>query len=171
MNRICLLLITASFGSLLVAGCSAGGGSDEDAGNGHSGHMDVGGDAGDFSAYTEQRQTMTEEGTFHVSYVPEPDPIPVSELFTLTVEVAENESKDSMVAGADVSIEAKMPTHGHGMNTEPEVSEESDGTYTIEGMKFHMPSDPQNPWVMEVTVDDGESSDVAKFMVVTKESG
>lgn len=128
-----------------------------------------GGDAGgmDFAEYTSDRQTTTEHGEFFVAYTPDPDPIPVSDLFTMDVTVHESQAQEAAVAGAQLTIEAEMPTHGHAMNTNPEVTEQSDGTYLIEGMKFHMPSDPENPWVMDLTVENGETTDVAKFKVIT----
>jgi hypothetical protein len=129
-------------------------------------------DAGDtggseFAAFTPDRQTLTENGEFYVTYTPNPDPIPVSELFTLEFRVYASDEQENGIPGADLSIEAQMPTHDHGMTTEPSISEPSDGTYRIEGMKFHMPSDARDPWTMELTVDDGENTDVARFMVVT----
>lgn len=123
----------------------------------------------DFSEFASGRQAATVDGSFYVRYTPTPDPIPVSELFTVEVEVYESSQMSSPVSGADLSISAEMPTHGHGMNTEPQVTANGDGTYTVEGMKFHMPSDPQNPWTIDLTVDKEGSSDVAKFKVITGE--
>jgi hypothetical protein len=123
----------------------------------------------DFSEFAGGRETATVDGSFYVRYTPTPDPIPVSELFTVEVEVYESSEMSSPVSGADLSIAAEMPTHGHGMNTEPQVTANGDGTYTIEGMKFHMPSDPQNPWTIDLTIDKDGTSDVAKFKVITGE--
>ena len=123
----------------------------------------------DFSDYASGRQTGSAEGSYYVTYTPTPDPIPVSELFTVDVEVYASSEMSSMVSGADLSITAAMPTHGHGMTTEPKITDNGDGTYTIEGMKFHMPSDPQNPWTIDLTVEKEGVSDVAKFKVITGE--
>lgn len=155
------LRLTMTFGAaltLVLTGCSGGnGGSDEDA--------DASGM--DFSDYAKSRQTMTENGAYFVTYAPDPDPIPVSELFKVKVDVYKSQDMKEMVSDADLQIEARMPTHGHGMNTDPTV-EKKDGGYMIDGMKFHMPSDPDNPWVMEIEVDKGGAADMAKFQVITK---
>jgi hypothetical protein len=163
-------VVAAAMLPLVSAGCGSAE-HDHDHQDAHS-HTSPGPDAGDtdggeFADFTRERQTPTENGEFFVTYAPDPDPIPVSELFTLEVGVYESTDRENAIAGADLSIEAQMPTHGHGMTTEPAISEPSDGTYRVEGMKFHMPADAQNPWTMELTVDDGETTDVARFMVVT----
>lgn len=120
-----------------------------------------------FSAYTTDRSTMTDQQAFFVSYAPTPDPIPVQQIFEVSVSVYESSDQQTPVTGAALSLDARMPTHGHGMNTSPEITANGDGTYSIDGMKFHMESEPENPWVLEFTVDDGNVSDTAMFKVHT----
>ena len=86
----------------------------------------------------------------------------------MQVEVYESSDMQTSVSGADVSMKAEMPTHGHGMNTTPMVSDNGDGSYTIDGMKFHMNSEPGHPWTMDIGVTKDGTTDVAKFQVIMK---
>lgn len=43
------------------------------------------------------------------------------------------------VRGAEFSLDARMPQHGHGMMTAPEHRELGQGRYLSEGLKLHMP--------------------------------
>ena len=60
-----------------------------------------------------------------------------------------------------MDVDADMPTHNHGMNTDPVVTELGDGTYRAEGMQFHMTGD----WRVTVAVDDGDSYERTFFWV------
>jgi hypothetical protein len=127
-------------------------------------------DQQEFSDYTTARQTATENDEFFVTYEPTPAPIPLEELFELSVRVYQSSDMNSLVDTSDLSVEAEMPTHGHGMNTGPEITVEQPGVFTIRGMKFHMPSDPGNPWVIRLTPQIDGSSDTAKFKVITSQT-
>jgi hypothetical protein len=160
-----ILLISAAFISLAGCGDSTG----NDSGSHDHGSHSHGNSNTDFSDYTEKRATMTENGAFFVEYEPTVEPIAVNELFEIEVSVYETDKKESPVENPDVSVKARMPTHGHGMNTDPNVSKDSEGVFVIEGMKFHMPSNPKNPWTLEIEITKAGTTDVAKFMVVTNE--
>jgi len=59
-----------------------------------------------------------------------------------------------------LKVDATMPTHGHGMNYEPEIktatsSDAGVASYQVDGMVFHMPGS----WEWEVTVSDGDRRD------------
>jgi len=47
---------------------------------------------------------------------------------------------DGSPAPSDLQIEvdADMPTHGHGINTQPEIEQTPDGAYEVRGLLFHM---------------------------------
>lgn len=61
---------------------------------------------------------------------------------------------------AKISIGGGMPAHGHGLPTQPQVTEYLDkGRYLIEGTKFNMSGD----WVMVFGVNAGQISDTLKF--------
>lgn len=98
---------------------------------------------------------------FTVSYASIPAPIPLNEPFDLelTLEPAEGAAlADTLV----VSVDARMPEHGHGMNTTPEVSVREDGTFIVDGMQFHMPGH----WELYVDVADDAGTDRATFHIV-----
>jgi hypothetical protein len=41
--------------------------------------------------------------------------------------------------GADLRVDATMPAHGHGMNTQPRTSPLGNGRFAVTGLRFHMP--------------------------------
>jgi hypothetical protein len=91
----------------------------------------------------------TKNGLYRVSWRPVPDPIVLSELFT--VEATVTDAAGVPVEDGVVRIDARMPQHGHGMATKPEDDpgvcdaegkcRHPGGVYRTRGMKFHMPGD------------------------------
>lgn len=59
-------------------------------------------------------------------------------LFSVTAAVHDARS-GAPLRGAQVTIDATMPEHGHGMMTTPEHRELGDGRYRSSGLKLHMP--------------------------------
>jgi hypothetical protein len=75
------------------------------------------------------------------------DRIEVGAFQTWVVEL--REVRGAGVAGAAISIAGGMPAHGHGLPTQPRVTEEiGGGRYRIEGIKLNM----AGAWVIEVLV-------------------
>jgi len=75
---------------------------------------------------------------FRISYVSEKLPIPIGKIISwkLRVETADGRP----VKNAEISINGNMPEHGHGLPTQPEVTEGSEaGNYIVQGLKFSMP--------------------------------
>lgn len=94
-----------------------------------------------------------------VTIEPSPSPIPFNEYFSLTVQVFESD-QITLANHMDVTVDAGMPQHSHGMNTVPEVILNSEGGYDVEGMLFHMTGD----WTVTVTVSsEPEMGDDAVF--------
>ena len=61
-----------------------------------------------------------------------------------------------------------MPQHGHGLPTQPRVTQEiGDGRYLMEGMKFSM----TGWWDMRLAVQAGDVTDGAVFNVIVDDSG
>jgi len=79
----------------------------------------------------------TEKGHYRITLTPVPDRVPIAELHSWTVYV---ETKDGVGFSPErLGIAGGMPTHGHGLPSEPRVTQKLDnGSYLIEGMKFHM---------------------------------
>lgn len=54
-----------------------------------------------------------------------------------------------------VTVDARMPKHGHGMNYRPTVAALGGGHYRAEGLMFHMPGE----WELTFSVQDGGASE------------
>ncbi|MFP4597583.1 MAG: hypothetical protein ACOC9W_01025 [Persicimonas sp.] len=115
----------------------------------------------------ESTAQLSENGTFYVMYSADPAPIPFNELFDLVVMVHDGEDHSQMLMDAEIEVEATMPAHEHGMNTEPTVTKEDDGSFLVEGMKFHMRSDTaEDKWQVHVDVTHEETTERATFNVM-----
>lgn len=89
----------------------------------------------------------TARDSYEIRVVPVPAPVPLNELFELTVEITPGKGAAAIDS---VLVDADMPEHKHGMNTKPEVS--GDGrVWRVEGMLFHMPG----YWELYVDVESG----------------
>jgi hypothetical protein len=67
------------------------------------------------------------------------------------------------VAGAHIAFDGGMPQHGHGLPTQPRVTEElGDGRYRLDGMKFSM----TGWWEMKVKIDAAPGKDQVTFNTV-----
>jgi hypothetical protein len=101
---------------------------------------------------------MSGKGLFKVSYESELNPIAVNRFhgWRLTVKTPGGEP----VTGAEISVEGRMPEHGHGLPTQPFVTQElPGGVYLVEGMKFQMPG----WWVVNFHIKAGEKEDTVTF--------
>ena len=77
------------------------------------------------------------DGTYRVLFSPTPERMPLNELFSMEVRLLANDAP----AGDDVdlTVDAAMPAHRHGMNTVPRVRRRADGLFVVDGMQLHMP--------------------------------
>jgi YtkA-like len=105
----------------------------------------------------------TQNGIFEVAYEPTNNVIPINELHTWTLTVTTPEGR--AVDDAQITVDGDMPQHGHGLATQPQVTEYlGDGKYLIEGLKFQM----GGWWVMDFTITANEQADNARFNLVLK---
>jgi hypothetical protein len=101
---------------------------------------------------------LSEKKVFSVSYASSPAAPPMNTIHSWNVTV--KTPAGDPVTGAMVMVSGDMPEHGHGLPTEPEVTEEtSPGTYLVEGMKFSMPG----WWVVTFVIKSGSSQDTVTF--------
>lgn len=101
---------------------------------------------------------VTEHGLFVGTLEPSASPIPVGTIQTWTVAVTTPEGQP--VEHAVLAINGGMPQHGHGLPTEPQVTEELGGErYKVEGMKFNMPG----WWTITLEVSSPAGADSATF--------
>lgn len=103
-------------------------------------------------------EARSSQGTYRVHYTPNPDPIPLNEHFEIEVRV---ESNHGNTVPKRIEIRADMPAHGHGINTEPSIQDNGDGTYSVKGLLFHMKGD----WELYVDIIDGPLRESAIFPI------
>jgi hypothetical protein len=106
------------------------------------------------------REGLTDSRRFLVSWTPVPDPIPLNAMFGAELRVKAADGS-ALPADAEVTVDAGMPGHGHGMTVRPRTTARGDGSFEVRGLLFHMPG----AWVVTVKVAQGGSSDVARFAV------
>lgn len=95
----------------------------------------------DTASFDTSRELQT--ASFAIAWEPDPDPIPFNDYFDLAFTITP--------VPEDFSFDARMPTHGHGMNVQP--PETLDGeVWRVEGALFHM----SGHWEL-VVIADGET--------------
>ncbi len=100
----------------------------------------------------------TEQGLYIGTLEPNSAPIPVGTIQSWTVAVTTQDGQP--VEHASLTVDGGMPQHGHGLPTEPKVTEElGGGRYRIEGMKFNMPG----WWTITLEVSGAAGTDSATF--------
>lgn len=106
---------------------------------------------------------MSELGIFKVSYTSSQNAEAINEIFNWTIHV---ETADGTpVDNAEISIATLMPQHGHGMPTDPQITQNlGGGDYKLEGLKYSMPG----WWEETLTITAGEQTDVVTFNQVLK---
>jgi hypothetical protein len=106
---------------------------------------------------------LSHKKLFSVTYESLLDPLRINRIHSwkLTIKTADGEP----VIGATVTVDGDMPEHGHGLPTQPEVSEEiGQGVYLVEGLKFSMPG----WWVMDFHIRKNDQEDTVTFNVQPK---
>jgi hypothetical protein len=106
---------------------------------------------------------LSHKKLFSVTYESLLDPLRINRIHSwkLTVKTADGEP----VTGADITVDGDMPEHGHGLPTQPEVTQEvGEGVYLIEGLKFSMPG----LWVMDFHIQKNDQKDTVTFNIQPK---
>ena len=106
---------------------------------------------------------LTENGLYQVSYEPSQTPIPVNQLHTWTLILTTPDGQP--VEDALIAIAGNMPQHGHGLPTQPQVTQYlGEGRYLVEGVKFQM----GDWWVMDFEITAGGNPDKVRFNFILK---
>ncbi len=72
------------------------------------------------------------------------------------------------VSHAHFAVDGGMPEHGHGLPTQPQVTQElGGGVYLLEGMKFSM----TGWWEIKLRIDTADASDKVTFNTVVATPG
>lgn len=100
----------------------------------------------------------TENGLYVGTLEPSASPIPVGPIQTWTIAVTLPDGQP--LENADLAIDGGMPQHGHGLPTEPQITEDlGGGRYRVEGLKFNMPG----WWTIKLSVSGASGTDIATF--------
>lgn len=110
-------------------------------------------------------QALSQNGQFFLTFTPSVNPIAFQKLFALNVNIFDGKDKKTPLKNVTLDqVRATMPAHKHGMNVEPAIKKTGDGTFRVEGMRFHMKGAGQNGyWLLEFVVNDGKKVDTVKF--------
>ncbi len=103
--------------------------------------------------------TLSNDGTYWVAYVPPAGGLPLNADFGLVVRVFDAETRSRAVAGLELVVDARMPAHGHGMNSAAEVTVAPDGSFAVAGMLLHM----TGHWELYVDITRGPLTERAQF--------
>lgn len=98
------------------------------------------------------------EGHFVGSVSSTPPVPPVNEMHTWTIHL---EDADGVpIDGASIGVDGDMPAHGHGMPTQPRVTDYlGNGDYLVDGMQFQMGGE----WYVEFSIAVDSVEDVVRF--------
>lgn len=114
------------------------------------------GASGPAAQSTPPSRFSSEFGLFSVSYRADDGAIPLNELHTWTIHVEDADGQP--VTGARISVDGRMPAHGHGLPTQPAVTADlGGGDYRVEGLRFQMVGE----WVLDFTIQAGGQTDTA----------
>lgn len=101
------------------------------------------------------------QGAFVATISPAAEPVPINTLHRWTLHLETPDGRP--IENATVTVDGDMPQHGHGMPTQPQVTEYlGNGDYLIEGMKFQM----NGWWVVDFTIDNAGERDTVRFNLV-----
>jgi hypothetical protein len=83
-------------------------------------------------------QVVSKDGSFRLTLQSQPTPLPLNELFEVTVSVDASAAADDSSNPVWLRANAEMPEHKHGMNTRVIVEQLGDGRFVLRGLLFHM---------------------------------
>jgi len=102
--------------------------------------------------------TVSSDGLYQVMFETDTLPIPLNETHSWVLTVTT--PKGEPVNDAEIGIDGGMPAHGHGLPTEPKVTEAlGEGRYQVEGMRFNM----GGHWEIRVGINAAQGTDEATF--------
>ena len=100
-------------------------------------------------------------GSYVVQYRTDPETIPWGEPFELEVWVLSTDGTPRALSDVELTVDAAMPEHGHGMNRVPEVERTESGRFEVDGMLLHMPG----RWELYFDVGEGALTERAQIEV------
>ncbi|MFK8030745.1 MAG: FixH family protein [Gammaproteobacteria bacterium] len=101
----------------------------------------------------------SQNGIYTVRIEPQEKRIPIGEYHEWVVSLSDN--SDQPVTAALIHINGGMPSHGHGLPSQPQISELAKGRYRIEGVRFNM----GGSWVLKFRIQSSAGQDTAQFKI------
>jgi hypothetical protein len=100
----------------------------------------------------------SENGLYKVSFTSREVPIPVNKMHSWQLRVEDPNGQP--VSDAVISVSGGMPQHGHGLPTQPRVTENlGNGDFLVEGLKFQM----HGWWVVTFDISSAAGNDKVTF--------
>jgi len=106
-------------------------------------------------------QIVSKEGSFRLTLQSNPAPLPLNELFEITVSVDASAAADDSINPVWLRGNAEMPEHKHGMNTRVIVEQLGDGRFVLKGLLFHM----RGEWLITFDVAKGRVHEQATVRI------
>lgn len=104
---------------------------------------------------------ITPEHGYTVVMLPPATPPAINRIHSWRIKLAS--ANGTPVTHARIKVDGGMPQHGHGLPTQPQVTQElEDGTYLLEGMKFSM----TGWWEIKLTIETAVGIDKVTFNTV-----
>lgn len=104
------------------------------------------------------RTTLSDGGSFEVSWEGPQSPLPFQSLFELTLYVADSED-GTIREDLDIDFQARLKDLPVTTPTTPRIEASDDGAYLVEGLLLHVP----RAWEFVITIDDGQAVETARF--------
>lgn len=90
------------------------------------------------SAPADSIELTDSDNRFQIRFRPDPFPIVAGKPFSMRVDIALRPIHSPASPDVSLNVDAAMPEHRHGMNTQPRVSRIGPGTFEVKGMLLHM---------------------------------
>lgn len=100
-------------------------------------------------------------GTFLARVTPLVDPIPMNEAFSVSLTLTDPETGAPFTDYDEVSIDARMPAHKHGMLRDVGLTPQEDGSMRADGLLLHM----YGHWELHVDIRKGARFERAQISV------
>lgn len=106
---------------------------------------------------------VSNDQRYRVSYRTRPTSIPLHDLFQMDV-LLRDAGGAPLGPEVELRVDAAMPEHEHGMNTQPVARRLEQGLYRVEGMLFHMPGN----WELYFDIRRGGVTERAQHSIVVE---
>ena len=110
-----------------------------------------------FEAHAQQvedQSWVSKNELFTVSVESELNPIVINQIHSWTLQL--QDAQGIAVTGADLSLVGGMPEHNHGLATAPVIEPAGEGSYSLQGLRFHM----LGYWELELTIEHAGINDI-----------